>query len=100
MKTQDVIIFLPSLLNKEVSDKAPSVYLKSFNNSNLKNCFKSHLVNDITEAGLIEDKFDVFDVIVHKVLSNRASCLVFGFTLFILDIISSFFVISSFNFSG
>jgi len=54
------IIFLPSLLNKEVSDKAPSVYLKSFNNSNLKNCFKSHLVNDITEAGLIEDKFDVF----------------------------------------
>ena len=54
------ILFMPSLLNKEVSDTAPSIYLENFKNSSIKNALKTHLINNYEESGLTENKFEIF----------------------------------------
>ncbi|MDH5718728.1 MAG: DUF262 domain-containing protein [Spirochaetia bacterium] len=54
------IAFLPSNLNKEIKNDAPSTYIPKLGNANINETLVSHLIDTQTESGLIEDDFEKF----------------------------------------
>lgn len=64
------IAFVPSNLNKEISENPPSIYLKELKNDNLSTALETHLILDLQKSGLVENKFEKF-------LDYRAGQIVF-----------------------
>lgn len=54
------IAFIHSGANKKYSDKPPSIYITNINNLEIDDSFKSHMIFDYKNSGLLEDDFDKF----------------------------------------
>lgn len=56
------ICFIPSALNKDISNDAPSIYFGKFakENSSLEQSLHSHIIGDLDEFGVTRDEFEVF----------------------------------------
>lgn len=56
------ICFIPSALNRDIMDTAPSKYFKDFANQNphLQETLESHVVGDLDASGITNDDFDTF----------------------------------------
>jgi|GEM_PF-1192642 len=59
------IAFIPSGTNKRYRDRPPRDYIGSINNPNLNEAFKTHLIEDYENSGLLENNF-------HEFLTKRA----------------------------
>ncbi len=56
------IAFAPAVVNREMSDRAPSDYLAEFSkeNKDIDTTLRSHLINNKKEFGLLDNNFDIF----------------------------------------
>lgn len=68
------IAFIHSGANKKYSDKAPNIYISNINNPEIDEAFKSHMIFDYKNSGLLENDFDKFinirsDAILLKIKS-------------------------------
>ena len=69
------IAFIPSGLNKEFSDLAPSKYIEKLKNNSLGKTVKTHLIEDIEKSGLLEDDFEKFLEYRAEMILNRINIL-------------------------
>lgn len=68
------ITIVDDFLNKrEIGAKAPSVYMKNFLdiNDQINETMKTHLINDLSEFGVLEDNYDLFFTARLNVISNE-----------------------------